>query len=186
MIECGSKKYKVLDKNVEVGDKILVYKVDGQVLDYPVLRIVEGLFNEEFSINKEIDGIGALFKDSPVDHYEVVEEIKGEGTCQVINKYEEIGKNLGNLVDKKQAAYGDSITKADQLLRIFLQEYKNEDGTYTIPDSLLTHIGLMVRMIDKQNRIFSNPDGDLMSESPYLDISGYGMLGSEMKNESSS
>ncbi len=99
--------------------------------------------------------------------------------------FEKHGQELGKLIDMKQEAYGDSITKTNELLKVFMQDYDNGDNTYTIPKSLLKHIGLMVRVLDKQNRIFSNPDGDLMSESPYMDLSGYGMLGEKMSNESS-
>lgn len=95
--------------------------------------------------------------------------------------YETKGQTLGKLVDEKQKAYGDSITKSSKLLRVFLEDYKNDDNTYTIPDSLLDHIAIQVRIMDKQNRIFSNPDGDLMSEKPYNDIIGYGLLGNEIK-----
>lgn len=94
--------------------------------------------------------------------------------------FEKAGRELGKLVDDKQLAYGDSITKTNELLKVFLSGYKNNDGTYTIPGKLLEHIGLMIRIMDKQNRIFSNPDGDLMDESPYSDLSGYGLLGSKL------
>jgi len=99
--------------------------------------------------------------------------------------YEKKGQELGRLVDEKQKAYGDSVTKTNKLLEVFMEKYDNGDETYTIPKSLLKHIGLMVRVIDKQNRIFSNPDGDLMDESPYKDIGGYSFLGENMSNESS-
>jgi len=94
-------------------------------------------------------------------------------------------KSLAKLVDLKNKSYGDSVTKTNKLLEVFMEKYDNGDGTYTIPKSLLKHIGLMVRVMDKQNRIFSNPDGDLMDESPYTDILGYSMLGENMVNESS-
>jgi DNA repair protein RadC len=100
--------------------------------------------------------------------------------------YEQKAQDLGKLVDLKQKSYGNSITKTNELLEVFLSGYDNGDNTYTIPKSLLHHIGLMVRVIDKQNRIFSNPDGDLMSENPYLDISGYGLLGDNLIEPSNS
>lgn len=96
--------------------------------------------------------------------------------------FENKGTKLGQLVDKKQAAYGDSIKKTSQLMKVFMQDYEQED-TYVIPKELLDHILLQVRIIDKQNRIFSNPKGDLMDESPYSDLSGYGLLGERMQNE---
>lgn len=94
--------------------------------------------------------------------------------------FEELGLKIGKLVDKKQRAYGDSVTKAYKLMQVYLESYDNGNGTYTIPKSLLKHILLQVRIIDKQNRIFNNPNGDLMDENPYSDTVGYGLLGMRM------
>lgn len=94
--------------------------------------------------------------------------------------FEEKGLEIGQLVNLKQKAYGDSIGKAYKLMQIYLENYDNGDSTYTIPKSLLQHILLQVRIIDKQNRIFSNPDGDLMEENGYADTVGYGLLGMRM------
>ena len=95
-----------------------------------------------------------------------------------MGKFEQAGMELGKLVDEKQKAYGDSITKIGKLLKVFLSDYYDHEAkTYTLPESMIDHVGMMVRIIDKQNRIFSNPDGDLMHESPYKDIAGYGLLG---------
>jgi hypothetical protein len=95
--------------------------------------------------------------------------------------FEEKGHKLGKLVDEKQAAYGDSISKASKLMKVYLEDYKTEDG-YLIPEELLDHILLQVRIIDKQNRIFSNPKADKMNESPYSDLAGYGLLGEKIQN----
>jgi len=100
-----------------------------------------------------------------------------------VNNYESKGKDIGKLVDSKQLSYGDSVSQASKLMRVFLLSYKNKDNTYTIPESLLDHILLQVRIIDKQNRIFNNPSGDQMGESPYRDITGYGMLGENMSDK---
>jgi len=97
--------------------------------------------------------------------------------------FKEKGMKLGKIIDTKQAAYGDSVSKSSELMKIYLQDYKQEDGTYKINEKLLDHILLQVRIIDKQNRIFSNPEADLMDESPYTDISGYGLLGERMQNK---
>lgn len=93
--------------------------------------------------------------------------------------FETSGEELGRLVDDKQRAYGDSITKAGKLLHTFLEGYK-QGNNYVIPYELVDHLTMMVRIIDKQNRIFSNPKGDLMEESPYKDIAGYGLLGEKL------
>ncbi|WEG18639.1 YorP family protein [Alkalihalophilus pseudofirmus] len=106
----------------------------------------------------------------------------GETNINIKNtgKFEEIGQSIGALVDSKQEAYGDSFSKAFDLIKVFLRDYKNEDDTYTIPEALLQHILIQVRIIDKQNRIFSNPNGDLLSESTYNDIAGYSLLADGM------
>lgn len=119
-----------------------------------------------------------------VDNLESQEQFSGVADSP---KFQDVGSKIGELVDKKQMAYGDSITKVGKLLRVFMSDYKNKDGTYTIPDKLIDYIGLMVRIIDKQNRVFSNPNGDRMMENPLKDICGYAMLGHELiaknKNE---
>lgn len=92
-------------------------------------------------------------------------------------KYKVLGEKIGSHVDKAQQAYGDSFGRSGDVVRVLLEPYRNSDGTYTIPDSLIDHLLVQVRIIDKQFRVFSNPDGDLMKESPYKDIAGYGLLG---------
>jgi hypothetical protein len=94
--------------------------------------------------------------------------------------FEQMGKDLGSLVDLKQAAYGDSVSSSYEVMQAFMKRYKTEEGMYLIPEELLKHIMLMVRIIDKQNRIFTNPVQDLMDESPYYDLAGYGLLGNNM------
>lgn len=97
-----------------------------------------------------------------------------------MSTFEERGQALGALVDVKQQAYGDSVGKSERLFKIFLEDYWREDlGGYLIKPELLNHLLLQVRIIDKQNRIFSNPSGDLMNESPYQDIGGYSLIGSQ-------
>jgi len=94
-----------------------------------------------------------------------------------MSAYREAALRVAELVEEKQQAYGDSFGKAGKLLRIFLEKYYNADtNTYNIPDSLIDHIPYMVRVWDKQSRIFSNPDGDLLDENPYLDMMGYDLL----------
>jgi len=97
--------------------------------------------------------------------------------------YEKIGQELGKLVDEKQKAYGNSVSVSIDVLEAFLKPYEaegfynGEQTVYILPKSLLRHLLLQVRIIDKQCRIFSNPAGDLMGESPYRDIAGYGLIG---------
>lgn len=90
--------------------------------------------------------------------------------------YAKLGKEIGELVNKKQKAYGDSHGKAGDILRIL---YPNgvKPEQY---DDMLT----LVRIIDKMFRIAT--DIDAFGESPYRDLVGYGLLGlatKEVKKE---
>lgn len=136
-------------------------------------------FNKKVEVTYEEDGVMDVVDFGALDLYIHNADISNVGT---IGKYELEGKNLGRLVDEKQAAYGDSIAQTEKLMQVFLSRYE-EGNTYKIPKSLLNHILLQVRIIDKQNRIFSNPAGDLMAESPYKDIAGYGLLGNRKSEQ---
>lgn len=96
------------------------------------------------------------------------------------NYFEQKGQELGALVDRKQKAYGNAVQQTHDVIKVLMKPYLNDNGTYTIPESLLLHLLLQVRIIDKQNRIFNNPDADLMDESPYKDLAGYGLLGEKL------
>ena len=89
--------------------------------------------------------------------------------------YTEEGNALGYLVDNKQKAYGNAMRIVEEAMFVFLQRYKDGDN-YVIPKELIPHMLVMVRIMDKQCRIFSNPAYDLMGESPYNDIAGYSLL----------
>ncbi|MDH6674319.1 hypothetical protein M2277_005011 [Paenibacillus sp. LBL] len=95
-------------------------------------------------------------------------------------RYVETAAKVGDLVALKQQAYGNSVDATFEVMKGFLRAYKGVDGDYIIPEALLKHILLQVRIIDKQNRIFNNPEGDLMDESPYRDMLGYSLLGIKM------
>jgi len=94
--------------------------------------------------------------------------------------FREIATEIGQFTDMKNEAYGSSVDATYEVMKIFLKKYKNDDNTYTIPESLLKHILLQVRMIDKQNRVFNSPDGDKLNESPYRDLAGYSLIGVRM------
>ena len=81
-------------------------------------------------------------------------------------KYEEIGAEIGRLVDKKQVAYGRSFDKSGQILGV-LYPRGIEPHQY---DDLLA----MIRIIDKLFRIATARDA--MGESPWTDIAGYALL----------
>lgn len=82
-------------------------------------------------------------------------------------KYSKIGLEIGALVDEKNAAYGDSFTKAAEFLTIL---YPNG-----IPVNKYTDALCIVRIFDKLMRLASNKSYN--NERPYADIAGYAILG---------
>lgn len=111
---------------------------------------------------------------TPMNIGQIEFEIKDDKL--VLPDYAKQGKELGELVNLKQKAYGNAVEQTYEVIKVFLKPYKTEEG-YVIPEALLKHLLLQVRIIDKQNRIFNNPEGDLMDESPYGDIGGYSLIG---------
>lgn len=94
-----------------------------------------------------------------------------------MGKYTEVGNKIGQLVDEKNKAYGSAFEKAGDFLKIL---YPNG----VKPDQY-TDMLAMVRVFDKQMRIAT--DKDALGESPWTDISGYGILMAErsLRNGSS-
>lgn len=83
-----------------------------------------------------------------------------------MGKYEEIGAEIGRLVDEKNLKYGASFDKTGDLLRIICPEGIGADQY----DDVL----FFARMSDKIFRVFT--DKDAFSESPYRDMAGYCLL----------
>jgi hypothetical protein len=83
------------------------------------------------------------------------------------NGYENIGAEIGRLVEEKQRAYGDSFGRTGACLR---QMYPNgiKPEQY---DDLLT----ITRILDKLFRIANDPEA--FGENPYQDLCGYSILG---------
>ena len=86
--------------------------------------------------------------------------------------FKELGQDIGELVDAKQKAYGDSFSKAPKIMAIL---YPNGIDTAQMGSALT-----VVRILDKLNRISTNKK-DLMGENPFRDIAGYSLL-EVMKN----
>ena len=84
-----------------------------------------------------------------------------------MGKYKELAEQIGNLVEEKNAAYGNSFDQAGEFLRLL---YPNG-----IPPEAYGDMLCVVRIFDKLNRIATNKDA--FCESPYGDIIGYGLLG---------
>ena len=84
-----------------------------------------------------------------------------------MGKYKELAEQIGNLVEEKNAAYGNSFDQAGEFLRLL---YPNG-----IPPEAYGDMLCVVRIFDKLKRIATNKDA--FGESPYGDIIGYGLLG---------
>jgi hypothetical protein len=81
--------------------------------------------------------------------------------------YEALGTAVGQLVEMKQAAYGDSFGRSGQVIRIL---YPNGIAPDQVDDALA-----ITRIVDKLFRIAT--DRDALGESPYRAIAGYALLG---------
>lgn len=88
---------------------------------------------------------------------------------RVPNVFVQEGTKLGNLVNEKNKAYGDSVGKSADLLNIFYP-----DG---IKPSQYADAAAMIRVLDKLCRIsqHSVQGADLGGEDPWKDIAGYGL-----------
>lgn len=81
-------------------------------------------------------------------------------------RYQELGLELGKLVEEKQEAYGDSFGKSGQVMRILYP-----DG---IPSAQMDDALTVIRVVDKLFRVATKKDA--FGESPWRDVVGYGLL----------
>ena len=81
--------------------------------------------------------------------------------------YVEIAKEIGELVQEKNKAYGDSFGQACRILEVL---YPNGIQPDEYRDALA-----MTRVIDKLFRLANKKDA--FGESPWRDICGYAVLG---------
>jgi len=84
-----------------------------------------------------------------------------------MKNYKEIGKEIGELVQEKNEAYGDSFGQASKILEVLYP-----DGVK--PDQYCDVLAI-IRVIDKLFRIANKKDA--FGESPWKDICGYAILG---------
>ena len=81
--------------------------------------------------------------------------------------YAALGKSIGELVQSKNASYGDSFSNSGKILAIL---YPNGVKPEQYTDMLT-----VVRILDKLARVATRKDA--FGESPFKDIAGYGILG---------
>jgi len=85
----------------------------------------------------------------------------------MIQSYEELGTEIGKLVEEKQAAYGNSFDMSGEFLKLL---WPNGVPVESYGDMLC-----VIRIFDKLKRIATNKGWN--GESPYKDLTGYGLLG---------
>ena len=81
--------------------------------------------------------------------------------------FEKIGTNIGKLVDQKNAAYGSSFKKSEQILKVLYPE--------GIKPEQYGDMLAITRIVYKLFRIATKKDA--FGENPFKDIAGYGILG---------
>ena len=81
-------------------------------------------------------------------------------------QFEALGSEVGALVEKKNAAYGDSFAVSGEFLRTLFP-----DG---VPPEKYGDMLAFVRIFDKMKRIAT--DEGAFGEDPRADIVGYGLL----------
>lgn len=135
-----------------------------------VIEIVEkGSYDYEVAFDKHTTG---KFKEGELALY-IGGDFK-EG------KFTEIALELGRFTDDKNKQYGSSVDATYEMIKVLMDRYTYDEENYIMPKSLLRHLLLQVRMMDKQNRIFNNPSGKDEKESPYRDLCGYSLIGVDM------
>jgi hypothetical protein len=78
----------------------------------------------------------------------------------------EVATKIGELVEEKNAAYGDSFAKSEEIMKILFP-----DG---VPVDQYRDLLAVTRILDKLFRIATNKDA--FSEDPWRDIAGYAIL----------
>lgn len=100
---------------------------------------------------------------------------KEEGSLVSTSKdYVKIGIQLGELLAKKNAAYGNSFHKCQEFLQIL---YPNGVPVHSYQDMLT-----IARVFDKLMRIATAKDA--FGEDPWKDIAGYALLMVKKNNDS--
>jgi hypothetical protein len=85
--------------------------------------------------------------------------------------YIKLGNEIGELVERKNSAYGSSFDKSGKILDV-LYPHGVDAGNY---DDFLA----ITRILDKLFRIAT--DKDTFNEDPWMDIAGYALLGAARK-----
>lgn len=158
------------------GDKVKVTSKDRW--DGLVGEVIEA-----YKENAETNGYDVYFGNEATCFSERELDLIGTEVTEQSDKFTQIGLEIGKFTDMKNKQYGSSVDATNEMMKVLMERYTYDDENYLMPKSLLQHILLQVRIMDKQNRIFNNPSGEGDSESPYNDITGYGIIGVDMVSD---
>lgn len=163
---------KELIKYIYLGNEVLYAPTSQRVIINKV-----DLVHHQVGINF-VEGGSTVVEIEKIKPLEDVEMEQPQ--IEQLGKFTELAYGIGEFTDMKNQQYGSSVDATYGMMKVLMERYKNNDNTYTIPESLMQHILLQVRMMDKLNRIFNNPSGEGDSESPYRDLAGYSLIGIDM------
>lgn len=79
-----------------------------------------------------------------------------------MGNYKKLGEEIGNVVDEKNSAYGNSFKQCQEFLTLL---YPNGVPVRSYRDMII-----IIRMIDKMKRLAEKPKA--FSEDPYRDMAG--------------
>jgi hypothetical protein len=142
--------------------------VRGEVMDEKTVRKIKLLtrnLGRIFASEKDAALEKQFLKYKDDIYFEALERLNQEEPTNTPD-YAAIGKEIGELVAKKNLAYGDSFTRTGAVLRAYFP-----DGIKPDQYDLMSYI---VRTSDKFFRLIAN--NDPAGENPAMDIAGYSIL----------
>jgi hypothetical protein len=104
--------------------------------------------------------------------YYVPDTLCKDGEPKKEGRYERGGREVGELVDSKNKAYGDSVNCIELFLRVLWPQ--------GIPVESYPDVGPFTRIFEKMKRSTSEHAGN-DTEDPRKDIAGYGVILAERK-----
>lgn len=154
-------KVKCVDKgdcvNISVGTVYDVIK-DSKHL-YEIINDIGMVGNYSKCFFKVVE------EDTVRDSVHTEDFVRPMSVAPMSTKYEERAIKIGQLVDKKNKQYGDSVNATGEVLRLLFP-----DG---IKPAQYNDLGVIVRVWDKLKRIANGNQGE---ENAWQDIAGYAIL----------
>lgn len=170
-----------LNKLTEEQKKLITYIFTGNKVLYENSNEIVTILKVDYlngQVEIQFDDGSSMVAD--INNLEEIDDFTEEDDYDSLCKFTDIALKIGEFTDMKNKQYGSSVDATYKMIQVLMERYTYDDENYLMPKSLLQHILLQVRMMDKQNRIFNNPSGEGDSESPYNDLAGYSLIGIDM------